>query len=384
MSTSLTIRKVESAPDLQAFFEFPWRLYQDEPNWVPPLVSMRRSLLDKQKNPDWKYLEGDYFAAWRGDRLVGTIAAFINHRHNEANQEHIGWFGAFDVYDDPEAGAALLNVATDWVRSRGYDAIAGPQTFSTHGDCGILVDGFTRPVLLMPYNYPYYAHMVESAGFNKKEDLYSFHLSKAQALQMGLNEQIQQVVRTLTEQNGITVRPIDRRHLRSEFELFKEIYHGAFNDTGGFFPITERELDHMVTRLGRYFDPDYAFFAHIGDEPVGFVMGVPDFNQVLQKAKPRPGVPEALTLLRAFWYWKVRPTMDWLRVALLGVKTTHRKKGVAVALYGALVEACLKGTKVAHVDCGWISEKNDPMLGIVQRVGLERYKTHRLYEKRFD
>ena len=179
------------------------------------------------------------------------------------------------------------------------------------------------------------------------------------------------------------VRPIDHRHLKSEFDLFKEIYHGAFSDTWGFFPVTERELDHMVARLGRYFDPDYAFFAYVKDEPVGFVMGVPDFNQVLQKARPHPGVPEFVTLLRALWHWKMRPTMDWLRVALLGVKTTHRKKGVAVALYGALIEACLNGTRVEHVDCGWMSENNEPMLGIARRVGLEHYKTHRLYEKRF-
>ena len=186
MLTPLSIRKVENAQDYRAFLEFPWQLYKDEPNWVSPLVSMRRSLLDKHKNPDWKYLEGDYFAAWRADQIVGTIAAFINHRHNKANQEHVGWFGAFDVYDDREAGLALINTAVDWVRSRGYDAIVGPQTFSTHGDCGILIDGFIRPVLLMPFNYPYYAPIVESAGFQKKEDLYSFHLSRTQALQMGL------------------------------------------------------------------------------------------------------------------------------------------------------------------------------------------------------
>lgn len=383
MSAPLTIRKVESAADKRAFFEFPWQLYTNEPNWVPPLLSMRRSLLDKERNPDWKYLEGDYFIAWRGDRILGTIAAFINHRHNEANHEHIGWFGAFDVYDDQEAGLALLNLAADWVQARGYDAIAGPQTFSTHGDCGVLIDGFIRPVLMMPYNHPYYACMVEKAGFRKREDLYSFHLSRTQALHMGLREQIQQVVDTLTAQNGIVVRPIDRRHLRNEFELFREIYHGAFNDTSGFFPIRDKELDHMVAELGRYFDPDYAFFASIQDEPVGFVMGVPDFNQVLQKAKPRPGVPEAITLLRALWYWKMRPTMDWLRVALLGVKTTHRKKGVAVALYSALIAACLDGKRVEHVDCGWIGENNESMLGIARRVGLERYKTHRLFEKRF-
>ncbi len=130
MSLPLTIRKVENSRDFRAFFEFPWQLYKNDLNWVPPLKSMRRGLLDKAKNPDWKYLEGDYFVARRDNQIVGTIAAFINHRHNQTNHDHIGWFGAFEVCDDQEAALALLNTASNWVQTRGYEAIAGPQTFT--------------------------------------------------------------------------------------------------------------------------------------------------------------------------------------------------------------------------------------------------------------
>lgn len=383
MLAPLTIRKVENAREFRAFFEFPWQLYKNDPNWVPPLKSMRRGLLDKASNPDWKFLEGDYFVAWRGNQIVGTIAAFINHRHNQTNQDHIGWFGAFEVRDDQEAARALLNTATDWVQTRGYDTIVGPETFSAHGDCGLLIDGFVRPVLLMPYNYPYYQHMVESAGFQKKEDLYSFHLSKSQALQMGLDNHLRQHIETMTAPNQITVRPIDRRHLRDEFEMFKELYQGTFSDTWGYFPISPAELNNMVAMLGRYFDPDFAFFAYAKDELVGFIMGIPDFNQVLAKAKPQPGVPEFITLLRAYWHWKINPTMDCLRVALLGVKPAFRRKGVAAALYGNLLEAWLKSTRMEHADCGWTSENNDRMIAVIRSVGLECYRTYRLYEKRF-
>src|SRR5512145_355428 len=148
------VRPVKTPSEFKAFFEFPWTLYKDDPNWVPPLLSMRHDLLDKHKNPAWdEYMEGEYFAAWRGDKIVGTIVAFVNHRHNQFHQEHVGWFGMFETYDDQEVATALLDTATEWVKARGYDAILGPQTFTTHEDVGILVDGFTRPVLLMPYNY---------------------------------------------------------------------------------------------------------------------------------------------------------------------------------------------------------------------------------------
>lgn len=383
MSSPVTVRKVENARDFQAFFEFPWKLYHNDPNWVPPLLSMRRDLLDKHKNPSWEYLEGDYFAAWRGNQIVGTIAALINHRHNEFHSEHIGWFGAFEVYDDQEAAAALLNTAAEWVRARGYDAIRGPQTFTTHEECGILIDGFVRPVLLMPYNPPYYARLVENAGFVKAMDLYSFHIDRFRSKDTGLDSRLRRITESAMKRYKITIRPIDRKRLKDEFVLFKELYNAAWDKNWGFVPMSPRELDNLVASLGQFFDPDFAFFADVDGEPAGFVLGIPDFNQVLQKAQPRPGVPEIISLVRALYYWKLNPVIDWMRIPLLGVKEAHRKKGVDVALYFTILDACLNSARIFHADGGWILESNTDMVSIAQNMGLEIYKTHRLFERRF-
>jgi GNAT superfamily N-acetyltransferase len=383
MSGKLAVRKVESASDWRAFFEFPWQVYKNDPNWVPPLLSMRRDLLAKDKNPDWKSMEGDYYAAWRDDEIVGTIAAYVNPGHNEANDERIGWFGAFDVYDDQEAATGLLETAADWVRSKGCDAICGPQTFTNHGDYGLLVDGFTRPILLMPYNPSCYQRLVECAGFKKREDLYSFHISRDQANQIGLLERLQRITQSVTRRSKITIRPMDRKHLREEFVLMKDIYNEAWRDTRGFVPMTPAELEDLVRSLGRLLDPDFVFFAYVAGEPVGFVMAVPDFNQVLKKAAPYPGVPETFTLLRALWYWKIQRVIDWVRLAFLGVKPAYREKGVDVALCATVLEACLRNPRIEHADSSWLAEGNYKMVNVARSLGLEIYKTHRVYEKRF-
>ncbi|MAS32630.1 MAG: hypothetical protein CL610_01405 [Anaerolineaceae bacterium] len=383
MSNPVTVRKVDNAQDFRAFFEFPWRVYHNDPNWVPPLLSMRRELLDKSKNPAWEYMEGDYFAAWRGDQIVGTIVAFINHRHNEFHQEHIGWFGAFEVYDDQEAATALLRTAAEWVRERGYDAIRGPQTFTTHEDCGLLVDGFMRPVLLMPYNHPYYQSLVENAGFTKVEDLYSFHMSREKSGELELDGRLRRITESAMRRYKITIRQIDRKRLKEEFELFKELYNTAWDKNWGFVPMTPRELDNLVESLGQFFDPDFAFFADVDGEPAGFVLGIPDFNQVLQKANPRPGVPEAISLIRALYYWKINPVIDWVRIPLLGVKEAYRKKGVDVALYFTILDACLNHDRIQHSDGGWILESNQAMVSVAKNMNLDIYKTHRFYEQRF-
>ncbi len=381
MMTAVQVRQVKSHTDFQAFFEFPWTLYKDDPNWVPPLLSMRRDLLDQKKNPAWEYMQGDYFAAWRGDKIVGTIAAYINNRHNEFHKEQVGWFGAFEVYDDQEVATALLNTAAEWVKSRGFNILRGPQTFTTHEDVGLLVDGFSQPVVLMPYNPPYYQRLIETAGLHKAMDMYSFYLSRQGALDHGTGERLGRLTQAVMKRNKITLRKIDTKRLQEEFVLFKDIYNAAWDANWGFVPMTPRELDALVKSLGQLFDPDFAFFADVDGQPAGFIMAVPDFNQVLKRVAPRPGVPEVVSLLRALWYWKIRPVIDTARIPLMGVKHAFRNKGVDAVMYYHMVEALMNSKHIQHSDAGWILEANENMVSIAKSFGSEIYRTHRMYEK---
>lgn len=375
----VTIRKVETKQDYRAFFEFPWSLYKGDPNWVPPLLSMRHDTFDKDKNPAWEYMEGDYFNAWRGDELVGTIAAYINHRHNEFHNEHIGWFGAFEVRDDAEAAQALLSTAIEWVRAKGYETIRGPQTFTTHEETGLLVEGFERPVILYPYNKPYYEGFVRAAGFEKVMDTHAFYINAHYARDNQL-ERLERVTKNLMKRSDISVRPFNMKQKKQEFELLKEIYNAAWEKNWGFVPFTPRELDALTHSLGQFFDPRLAFFAYVKDEPAGMIVGIPDFNQVLQKANARPGMPEIVTLLRALYHWKIRPVMDWVRVPLMGVKEGYRNKGVDVALYWALMDAVVKSGYV-HSDSGWVLETNKNASSVTLNAGGKVYKVYRYFEK---
>ncbi len=196
-------------------------------------------------------------------------------------------------------------------------------------------------------------------------------------------KRLQRLTSAASKRYQITIRAIERHRLREEFQLFKDLYNVSFDDTDGFFPLTPAELDGLVRSLGRFFDPDFAFFAYVKGEPAGFIMAVPDFNQVLQKAAARPGVPEMVTLLRGLWYWKFHPVIDWLRVALIGVRQQYRGRGVESTLCATLLEAILNSRHIQHVDAGWISEFNIPSASLSRNLGLETYKTHRLYQKRF-
>lgn len=375
----VSIRKIENAQDHRALIEFPWTLYKNDPNWVPPLVSMRHELFDKKKNPSWEYLEGEYFGAWRGDELVGTIVPYINHRHNEFHDERIGWFGGFDVQDDAEAAAALLTTATEWVKAKGYPVIRGPQTFTIHEYTGLLVDGFMRPMILYPYNLPYYEGFITAAGFEPVMDLYSFYINAIKAGEEQL-PRLERLTKGLMKRGQISVRPFDTKRKAEEFDLIKEIYNSAWEKNWSFVPFTDKELDALLHSLGQFFEPKLTFFAYVGSEPAGMIMALPDFNQVLEKANPKPGTPELFTLAKALWYWKVRPVMDWVRVPLLGVKEQFRNRGVDVAMYYYVMDAAIKWGCI-HSDSGWILAANKGMASIAENAGGKIYRTYRYFEK---
>jgi len=383
MSNSISVRKVSTKAERKAFFELPWTIYRDDPNWVPPLLSIRRDTLNPDKNPSWEYLEGDYFIAWQGDEPVGTIAAFVNKRHNEFHNEHIAWFGFFESINDRDVAAALLNTATEWAQSHGYDALRGPQSFTTHEECGLLIDGFERPIMLMPYNPPYYQTLIEQIpGFSKAIDTFSFYYNWKLVQENKTIERFSRIIERIKRRGNFTVRPINRKNLQADFRIFKDIYNDAWDANWGFTPMTEKELDNLVESLGMFFDPHLACFVEDDGKPIGFMLGVPDFNQVLYRAQARPGIPEPITLVRALWHWKIRPKIDAFRIPLMGVRAAYRKKGVDLLMYDYFLNELPKlSTNYQHMDAGWILESNQDMMGILQSVGLNAYRTYRFYEK---
>lgn len=379
LAQPVVVRPIETQAQFREFFEFPWVLYKDDPCWTPPLLSMRRELLDKEKNPAWEYMDGQYFGAWRGDTLVGTITGHVNHRHNEYWHENVGWFGTFEVYEDAEAATALLNTAAEWVRQQGVQAIRGPQSFTTHEETGLLVKNFEQPpVLLMPYNPPYYADFIEAAGFTKTMDLHSLYYTRAMDPEKGLKARLKKLADRSAKRSKITIRTLDPKRKKEEFRLFRDLYNDAWDKNWGFVPMTDRELDALVESLGMFVDPTISFFALVDGEPAGFALPVPDFNALLLKAYPRPGVPELWSLLKILWSWKVTKIINGVRLPLMGVIEKHRNKGVDLCLLNAVFQHL--PMQYQYADCGWILETND-LVKISHKLGAESYKIHRLYEK---
>jgi GNAT superfamily N-acetyltransferase len=379
--TTLQIHTVQTAGDRREFLSFPWKVYQDDPYWVPPLFNERIHFITQ--HPFLEHSDVEFFMAKRGNQVVGTIAAFINHNHNEFQNEHIGFFGFFEVLDDPDAAQLLLSTAEKWVKERGYDAIRGPAQYSTNDECGLLVDGFDDPPrILMTYNPPRYMDYLENQGYEKAMDLHAYALdTDIYAGGSKFPKKLIRVVEKIKEKGDILIRKVDMKHFDQEVKRVKAIYNQSWAKNWGFVPMTESEFDEMGEALRQILDPDMTLVAEIDGNPIGVSITLPDLNQPLLRAYPRPETPEWWTMAKLVLNWKVRRQVTWCRVLILGVLPAYRARGVDALFYYETARAALKkGIKSAEMS--WILENNDAISRPIRMLGGEIYKTYRFYEKR--
>jgi len=380
--SDLTILPVRTAQERLAFIHFQWEVYKDDPYWVPPLISERVEFLDQEHHPFYQHAEVQLFMARRDGKPVGTIAAILNHRHNEFQEEQVGFFGLFEVLPDREAAGALLETACKWARERGLTALRGPANFSTNEEIGLLVDGWDGPpVVMMTYNPRYYVDFIEGAGFHKAMDLVAYMLDLTQFGPRGENlpPKLLRVANKVLERGGFTVRKASMRHFEQEVALFKRVYNAAWEKNWGFVPLADAEIEHIAAGLKQMVDPDVIWFAEKDGEPIGAMLPLPDVNQALIRAYPRPGVPEWWTMAKLLWHWKVRHRVDTIRGFAGGVLEQYRGRGVEGVLFMKMAEAALPRYRRAEIS--WILENNMMMRRTAEMLGGQVYRTYRVYEK---
>ncbi|MBI1806719.1 MAG: GNAT family N-acetyltransferase [Ignavibacteria bacterium] len=333
----------------------------------------RRKLMDKQKNPFYRHAEAEFFLARRNGEIVGRIGAIINHNHNKEHRENVGFFGFFECINDQVVADALFREAREWLKIRGVTAMRGPASPSVNDEYGLLVEGFDKPpVVLMPYNLPYYPTLVERAGLTKVKDLYAYHVSKDKVF----TDRLMRVTELVRQREGLTFRSLNMKDFNSEVALIKSIYNRAWQYNWGAVPMTDEEFDAMAKDLKPVVVPELVIIAEYKGEPIGFALSLPDLNIALKynaKGYLLPG------LLRLFWHKK---KINWARIIVLGVIPERQKTGAAGVLFYETAKRCVeKG--YTEGEASWVLEDNVMMNRSAELLNAERTKTYRIYEMTF-
>jgi GNAT superfamily N-acetyltransferase len=362
--------------DLARFFDVADRVYRSDPNWVAPIrADLARVFQDE--NPFFRHGEMQLFIARREGEDVGRIAAILDRNHNAFQGEKAAFFGFFESEDDPRVAGRLLDAAALWARERKMAVLRGPTNPTLNDEVGLLVDGFdSPPVVMMTYNPPGYAGLLEGQGFRKAKDLLAYWFPLEEKPLERLSRVAQRFRR---RESGVVVRNVSKGGLARDLVKIREVYNEAWEKNWGFVPMTPEEMDFMAKRLRPLLVEKLVWLAEAPRpdgslEPIAFMLMLPDYNVAIAPTKGR--------LLPVGWlkFLLARRRIKTVRVLALGVKKSHRLSGIQSIMMADSLRFLLKlGYTGAEVS--WLLEDNELVIGAVKLWGGRLYKTYRIYEK---
>lgn len=330
---AIIIKKVSSKKELKTFIRFNYELYKGNPYSVPDLYDDMLNTFNPKKNAAFEFCEAGYFLAYKNDRVVGRVAAIINHRANDTWQKKEVRFGWIDFIDDEEVSEALLDTVAQWGKERGMKSIVGPLGFTDMDAEGMLIDGFDQlGTMSTIYNYPYYQRHMEKLGFEKDADWVEFKMKVPEAIP----EKFVRISEIILQKYKLKIKKLKRKEIKEKnygqriFDLINEAYAPLY----GYSKMTQGQIDQYI----KMYLPliDLRMVSIIEDEEGNLIaagISMPSLSEALQKAKGKMLPFGWYHLLKALFIKKPK-ILDLL---LVGVKPEYQSKGVNALLFYDLI-----------------------------------------------
>lgn len=372
----MRVRQLDTSQrrDLRTFIGFPFELYRDCPQWVPPLLPGMRFALDRERYPFYRHSDAGFFVVESEGQVLGRITAIENRRYNEFHGVRAAFFYYFEVVDDVQAAQILFDTAFDWARQRNLDVMYGPKGLLRADGHGALVEGFEhRPALNVPYNHPYYDALISGAGFEKELDYLSGYLSAGYEVP----QRVHDIAERVKARRGYQIRTFaNKGELRQLVPLIQEIYERAFVQVWGYYPVDIAEIEVLVERILPIADPRLIKIVMAGQDPIGFIFAYPDISAAIQRTRGRLW-PFGWIQLKL----ETRRT-SWVNFNGVGVIPEYQGLGANAVLYSELAKTFeAYGSQFEHGDYVQVAEINLQSLGDATLLGFPMYKRHRVYRR---
>jgi len=369
------IKEVTTKKDLNAFIQFPFTIYKNHPYWVPNLVSDDLNTLGKDKNPAFETCEARYWLAYREGKIVGRVAAILNHPHIERWGEKYMRFGWLDFIDDLEVSGALIKTVEDWAKEKGMVAVHGPLGFADMDREGMLVEGFNELATMATYyNHPYYPIHMEKLGYVKDIDWVEYEITMPDKP----DEKIARMADIVQRRNKVHMLEIKkkndlRNYAHELFDLLQEEYQKLY----GFVPLTKRQVDSYINQYFGFVTPDFVpIVMDENNKMIAFGIGLPSLSKALQKSKGRLFPFGFIPLLQAL------KKNDRADLYLVAVKSEYQGKGINAMLMHAMTQTFLK-LGVKKIETNPELETNHLVQGQWKFFETRQHKRRRVFIKRF-
>jgi len=373
-SENFIVKETDQPGVLKDFIRLPYRLYRDNPHWVPPLLSEEKRMLNKKLNPFLKKNPVVMYVCYRGRTPVGRIAGIINQNHNSIHKDKAAFFGFFESIRDDSVAEQLFRAVSHWVKNKGADALRGPTNFSLNDVSGLLIDGFDEPpFILMPYNFSYYEELYRKNGFDIAMRFFAYDVTHDTVQFPSL---LDKLAKRLKE-NEITIRTIDFKELERDSKIIVDIFNSTWHENWGFIPISFEEALEDFRKVKLFAKKDLIFIAEHKGQPVGFSLSLPDIHQAIKSFNGR--------LLPFNWIKLIRnlKKINQIRVVLMGVRKEFRSKGIDLMFYKKIMENSLR-YNYHRAELSWILENNRMMNRVLDHINAKKNKTYAIFEKKID
>ncbi len=367
----MKITRVESPADKQIFIDLPYRLYKIDPVWVPPLRSDLHGQFNPKTNPFLDHCEYALFLLWQDAQPVGRIAAFFDTLANDFWGQPVGLFGYYECSPDAQASRLLLEAARAWLVEHRMEVMRGPWSFVSQ-EWGAVIEGYEpSPVVMAPYNPPYYNDQFTAFGLEKVKDLLVYLIDAKEGYR--IPDRILTLTDKVAQRYGVRVRPIDMKRLDEEVETIIALSNSSLEHNWGYSPVTEDEVRAMAHDLKPVIQPKGVIFAEdASGKPIGFGITIPDVNVILKKTRGRMLPFGWLRLL-----WGI-PRLTAYRMFALGVIPEYHGKAIDSLLYRALYESVF--SPEMRMEINYVLEDNGPMNNAIVKLGARPLRRYRIYE----
>lgn len=372
LMSNLSIQRVVTARQKKQFLQYPWTLYRNDPNWIPPLRDDRKQMVGYKPHPFYARNSIQTFLAYRDGEVVGRIAGILNQGHNVHYNERRGFWGFFDCNDDQEAANGLFDAVRHWFAEQGIFKLRGPTNPSLNYELGLLIDGFdSSPTFMMTYNPPYYERLVENYGFRKTQDLYAFwgHIDMLPEI----GQKLRPICLQIIDRYNVKLRSLDTTRFREDVEMFLAIYNRSLVNTWGFVPMTPDEIRQMAGGLRHIIVPEMTVAAEVDGRVVGASFGLPDYNPRIKEIDGRLFPFGFLHLLRN------RQAIKRIRLISTNVLPEYQRMGIGMVLMHGLVPKAIEWG-LQEAEFSWVLESNSLSYGALKKGGAKITKTYRLYD----
>lgn len=371
------VKPVTDRRDWKEFLNFARQVYVNDPHWVEPLRFERRRQW-ASSHPWFAHAEAQPMLARLDGRVVGTISAQIDRLQPPEHGRTVGYFGQLEAIDSGEVFNALLDAAGEWLKERGCQTMRGPYDLAINQACGLLVEGADSPPMVMMGHAPaWYGPRLEACGLEKSMDLLAYLLEP--------NFEPPAAMGRIQQRMGqrIRFRTMDFTRYDREVALLRDIFNDAWSENWGFVPLTEAEFTHMGRELRQIIRPGYTCIAEVDGQAAGFLVGLPNINELIADLGGR--------LLPFGWarlLWRIkRKRARTARVPLMGVRRAHQRglMGAAVS-FGMIdqVRHALYADGIRDVEMSWILETNQGMNSLIEAMGGRLSKRYRMYHRQLD